>query len=100
MDQAETRAFTEYEDLVYLMFIIRLFPGCNQTYLDNLRHFIGKFKEGTRLAFGKYQPSSMGTLKWNALDHVVQQVYDVGAWNLSIAAYMRRPTRCLQEHTE
>lgn len=73
-----TNTYVAYSELLDFIYRRRTYPSWNEAELGVLITMIGSFKTIARDTFGKYQASNMGTSKWHALEHVVDNLRDLG----------------------
>lgn len=73
-----TQSYTDYADLVDFIYRRNDCPGWTEEELSNLSSKIAAFKLRARSTFARYQPSSMGTVKWHLMDHIVADLRAVG----------------------
>ena len=72
------RIFTQYSELVMLVYRRRMKVGLTEEHLKELSGRIIRFKSDAVELYEPYQPSGMGTLKFHHLDHVVDDIRNMG----------------------
>lgn len=73
-----TSAFVNFVDLHQTLFQYNEHRGWSRKQLLSLSIDIKNFQKAALNAFSTYQPSNMRTCKWHALDHLVDDLRDIG----------------------
>lgn len=73
-----TNIFTAYVDGVNCIIWKPLSPEWTEEELCRLESRIISFKELARKILSNYQPSQLGTHKWHALDHICEDLQEMG----------------------
>lgn len=70
--------FTRYTDMFNLTFRYCRRPGWSNGELHQLSSMLEALKREATSVFSRYQPSEMKTCKWHGLDHLLDDIRDVG----------------------